>query len=671
MKVRLLSMYITILAISSITAQNFKFGKVSEEELVQKAHAKDIEAPAAILYRNTTTDFKYNQEKGFYAVINVHERIKIYKKEGGSDWATIEIPLFDGYGTSGDKFTSLTGFTYVNKNGKIEKTKLTNDGIFEDKRTEYLTVKKFTMPKIEDGVVIEYRYTVTSPFIQNIDTYYFQETIPVNRVEMSFWAPEYLIFKSHRKGLFSFNVTEETKRERIQLKYKVEGDRYIGGARNRTQDVNYTSNGYKVALDNLEAIREEPYTSNLNAYRSGIQFELSYTKYPDQPIDYYSSSWEDVARDINKSASFGQQLESDRFLKRIVESIVDVNDDQGAKVAKIYQYVKSTMTWNGYKGIYVSDDLEGSLERKSGNVADINLLCIGLMRAAGIPCNPVLISTKENGIPLFPTRTGFDYVVAGVGKSVNPLLLDAADRLSAPQVLNAQLLNWFGRSINQDGTSFVVDLFPQKIAKHTAFVDLNLTDDMEVQGTYKSRISGHLGQEHRRKFVGAAIDSQLKMLEQSYENTTVSKLEFKELENPFKPLSMAYHFSSEQETEEIGGKIYVNPMVIMQVTNNYFLQEERSYPIDFEYPRQARNTITWKIPTGYRLESVPENLEMNLVDNIASYKYSITQRDNDLQISVIRSINKAVVDAKYYQSIKEYFKRIINKESEKLVLVKL
>jgi hypothetical protein len=134
---------------------------------------------------------------------------------------------------------------------------------------------------------------------------------------------------------------------------------------------------------------------------------------------------------------------------------------------------------------------------------------------------------------------------------------------------------------------------------------------------------------------------------------------------------MAYHFSSEQETEDIGGKIYVNPMAIMQVTNNYFLQEERSYPIDFEYPRQARYTITWKIPTGYRLESVPENLEMNLVDNIASYKYSITQRDNDLQISVFRSINKAGVDAKYYQSIKEYFKRIIKKESEKLVLVKL
>ena len=46
-----------------------------------------------------------------------------------------------------------------------------------------------------------------------------------------------------------------------------------------------------------------------------------------------------------------------------------------------------------------------------GNVADINLLLIAMLRSQGVDANPVLVSTRNNGIPLFPTRKGFNYVI--------------------------------------------------------------------------------------------------------------------------------------------------------------------------------------------------------------------------------------------------------------------
>ena len=51
---------------------------------------------------------------------------------------------------------------------------------------------------------------------------------------------------------------------------------------------------------------------------------------------------------------------------------------------------------------------------KTGNVAEINLMLTAMLRYAGINANPVLVSTRSNGIALFPNRTAFNYVIAAV-----------------------------------------------------------------------------------------------------------------------------------------------------------------------------------------------------------------------------------------------------------------
>ena len=60
-------------------------------------------------------------------------------------------------------------------------------------------------------------------------------------------------------------------------------------------------------------------------------------------------------------------------------------------------------------------DAYGNIVKKGvGNSGDINLNLINMLNYAGLIANPILVSTKSHGIPLFPTLEGFNYVIAGV-----------------------------------------------------------------------------------------------------------------------------------------------------------------------------------------------------------------------------------------------------------------
>lgn len=50
-----------------------------------------------------------------------------------------------------------------------------------------------------------------------------------------------------------------------------------------------------------------------------------------------------------------------------------------------------------------------------------------MLRYSGLTANPVLVSTRSNGIALFPNRTAFNYVIAAVETPNGYILLDASE----------------------------------------------------------------------------------------------------------------------------------------------------------------------------------------------------------------------------------------------------
>ena len=105
------------------------------------------------------------------------------------------------------------------------------------------------------------------------------------------------------------------------------------------------------------------------------------------------------------------------------------------------------------------------------------------------------------------------------------------------------------------------------------------------------------------------------------------------------------------------------------VTND-FIDDDRLYPIDFEYPLSKVISINYEIPDGYNVKSLPEDKEMTIRDNIASLSFLTKVIDNKINVSCSLQVNHSIVSKEYYKEIKEIFSELVNASKSLIVLSK-
>jgi hypothetical protein len=653
-------------------SQNFKFGKVSVEELQEKSHPLEPDANAAILYRELKTNFKYSEGNGFMVLTDVFERVKIYNRDG-FDWATKKINKYQGKNNDNEEVTGLKGATYyLNESGGIEEIKLRNSGIFEEEASKFIEVTKFTMPDLAEGCIIEYKYTLKSPFISNIDSYRFQESIPINRVDFVFAVPEYFNYKPHQNGWLFFEIDQASREKKVLLSSSLNQRSKYGTSTQEggSRGLKFDENSYSVILNDVPSIIGETYVGNMDNYSSSLKMELSYTKFPNSIIDYYSSTWEDVSQSIYASESFGSQLEKTNYFEEDLDVLLSGVSNVQEKMIRIFEFVKNRMTWNEYNGFMVDIGVKTAYEEGIGNVADINLMLTAMFRYAGLNANPILVSTKSHGIPVFPTRDGFNYVISGVENQGGVLLFDATNKDGEVNILETKLLNWQGRIIGKEVSSAWVSLAPRKHALKNAMLEVEITDDLTLEGSSKNRSTGHYSMEMRDIYGGLSVDGQRKRLETGKGETEINNVVFENLEVLYQPITYSYDFDASAALENVAGKLYFSPLLYLATIENPFKLAQRKYPVDYGYIWKDRYLISITIPDGYSVESIPENTSFELDQEMGSYKYLISNTGNKIQLSVELAINVSVIPAGNYVSLKKFFELLITKENEKVVLSK-
>jgi PKD repeat protein len=132
-----------------------------------------------------------------------------------------------------------------------------------------------------------------------------------------------------------------------------------------------------------------------------------------------------------------------------------------------------------------------------------------------------------------------------------------------------------------------------------------------------------------------------------------------------------YDFSNSNAVEIIGDKMYFSPLLYFTMSENPFKQEVREYPVDFIFPYLDKYTINITIPEGYIVESMPKVTNISMEDEIANFKYNVLNTENKIQLSVNFNINSASIGPEYYDALKNFFKEVINKQNEKIVLKKV
>lgn len=652
--IKKISLILFVLLQTITFSQDYKFGKVSKEELEEKFHPIDSTAEAAYLFNYRRSYFDFNQTKGgFDLITEVHQRIKIYNKEG-FDYANKSVYYYNPDSGDSESVYDISGYTYYIENGKIEKEKLSKDGIFREKKDKFNTVVKLTLPKISEGCIIEFKYTVSSPYATSIDDVRFQMSIPVKKMETKLEIPEFYAFNIINKGYYS-------------VPFKKSSKTFLVGS------TTYISNTYNYDAENIPALKNnESYVANIDNYRGGAKFELAQTNFMSVggSLKSYTQSWEQVSKQIFEYESFGSELNKSGYFSDDLNKILETAKSESEKIGSIFNFLKNKMKWNGFYSKYTDNGVRKAYKENVGNVADINLILIAMLREAGLNANPVLISSRGNGIPLFPTLNGFDYVIGIVQFSDNSyVLLDATEPFSSPNLLPVRALNWQGRIVQKDGTSDWVTLTASKHALEENFMMVKLTDDLSIEGLLRTKNENLNALTIRRNENHLKEEDLKAKLEEAYK-IEIEEYKIGNKEDVNLALTRTIKFSSEDLVEQINDKIYLEPLLFLTVRNNPFKLEERKYPVDFATAWKDVHRVTIEIPAGYSVEKLPEPLAIALPENIGVFKYQVTQNANKISTVAVLEFNAPMILPENYQFLKDFYSKLVLKETEKVVLVK-
>lgn len=650
-------------------AQDFKLGNVTKAELEEKTHPKDASAPAAVLYSRCNNYMNYSESNGFELVTDVEMKIKIYTKEG-YEFANKAVQIYNSE-TEKERIDVSKAYTYNLVNGKIEKAKLKSEGEFMEEVNKNWKRKKIMMPDVKEGSIVEYKYTIVSPFYSVMPDWRFQEPIPVNYSTLTTRIPEYYMYSPSFRGYHEPKIKKTAQSRSITWTNKERSTGRVTQTTFSTDKVDFIEEIITYELTELPALKDESFVSNIDSYASGIEHELSVVRFPNQPVKPYSTTWEEVAKTIYKYDDFGPELNKTGYFEDDIKALIAPLKTQPEKLDAIFAYVKSTMNWNDLYGYSCRNGVKKAYKEKTGNVAEINLMLTAMMRYAGFEADPVLISTRSQKVPLFPSRTAFNYVVCGVKQGDKIVLLDATSKYASPGVLPSRALNWKGRLIQKEGNSREVELTPTVLSKEITNVSVKYDNTGKCSGKIRTQFSENNALSYRENALSSSKESLMEKKEKKHTGLEVAELKFMNDKDIAKPVAEEYDFSYNNASETLGDKVYINPMMFLALKENPFKSDKREYPIDFVYPQEDKYMISITVPDGYVVESLPANYAMSMEENIGSFKYTIQQQGNIVQLMVILDLNYSLIPANYYETVKSFFSKVVEKETEKMVLKKV
>jgi hypothetical protein len=669
MRTQFIAIFLCLFTLSNGQFVEPKFGKIESSDLLMTRYDKDTTAAALMLFNNGTSNFFINADQEFQFRFTKHCMIKIFKKSAFS-LADISIRLYRN-GQSKEDLGGLKVVTYNMVNGKVVKTKLDNDKIYRATSENYTNVN-FAFPEVKEGSIIEYEYTITSDFLYNFRGWTFQYSIPARWSQYTYEVPEYFTYREASKGYYKFDVQERTN---INTTYELRTSSDITGPQRQSGSIEMIkakATTTILAVKDVPAFKPEPNIDCVDNYIQSIEFELSSVQYPQQRPVNYVQSWESVNRKMLEDRNFGALLKGTGFIEDTVKAICTNKTTEIEKAVSIYNWVQKRMKWDGNYSLWANNGLKKPFNDRIGNSSEINLLLTAMLQIAGINANPVLFSTRGNGIALtfYPTITKYNSVLTKADIGGKTYLLDPRSKFCPFGVLPSNNINGKGRVINTLAGDWVDLDANVKYAENRKY-NLQISPDGKLTGSITGIYDGYAGIYYRDAITTEkTTDDYIRKMQEGQKGLTISSYSISEKDNIYKPLTDSMAIELSDHTEIIGNKILFNPLLYERIESNRYTLEERQYPINYNYPIAEVYTFTYIIPEGFQVESLPRSGSMNLPDNSISISYNIQNSGNIITVEYKRTISKLLFIPSEYTNLKGLYDELVKKHSEQIILKK-
>lgn len=645
MKKLILSLAATLAAVSLLQAQepDYRFGKVSEEELRMERYDRDPDAEAVILYEELRTYFLIGNQ--FTRMTDYFIRIKVLKAEG-KEYADINLP----YVFQRENYANLDAVAYNLVDGKIVKTPLKKQYLFREQVGDEQWMLKFSIPEVREGTVIEYRYRMNSDFVTYIPSVVVQHDIPTVRMKATVEIPEYLRFNVNTKGYLSINMRENTIAGRIA-----------------GTDVPYNVREITTEGRDIPALKKEPFVWNRNEFRSMIDFELSQIAMPFSDVQNFSLTWKDVNEALAET-DFNSNIRMGNPFKEETAAIVARNLAPRQTLHELLRLVQSHMKWDG-KYRLMSSSPRNAADKGTGNSAEINSVLMAAVKDAGFDVVPLLLNPRSRGrLPLaHPSFDGISTFILRVTLDDGKFAyLDGTDPDSDVDLLPTDLLVDRARIYGVSGDVGWCDL--SRLAPGNTHINMTLGFDPElsVHGRITERYTNVPALRCSSAYGDARSEEEyVEALEEEH-HIRIDSLTI----NGLRSAHLTQEFTMTREPETAGDFIYLNATIIPFLTENPFKSPERKYPVEFDNPASYTMQGVLRLPEGYVVEELPRAARFNAFDGDITCFYMAQATNGVIQFNMRFNQKRLIFQPGEYADLQAFYGAVVNMCNGKIVLRK-
>lgn len=614
------------------------WGKLTEEERNMKVCAFDTEADAIVLIDEAVSD--YNDERNL--ITYRHIRIKILK-EKGLDQANIAITYYvkNDFETVDD----IEGMAFnFDASGAQTIVGLERKSIFTEASNELRHRKKFTFPGVKAGSIIEYKYRSTMKNYWGLEDWQFQQELPVVLSKFTLAIPPnyefaYMVHKSE------------------QLPITIKPDSRDG----------------KIFFEmrNIPGLRDEPYMDARKDYLQMVTFQLSGHGGSGFGRQKYMTSWDEVTRELNTASYFGAQVGKNiSGTEAFIEQMKALNSPL-EKMKRVYNYTRNYMSWNGYNGYSTMEGVKTAWSKKSGNITDVNIILLNLLKESGLEAYPMLVSERQHGkvSTQYPFVDQFNATYAVVLIDDKKYFLDATDQFGQPDMIPFSILNTTGFIVNRKKGG-IINITDESLQfKENLTVSLKIdagntmSGDAYVNSMYYARTN-------RLRSWKRGRERYLNGFRKPGSSLIIDSVEIKNEDQDSLPLSQHIRFKGQATVT--GDYIFVPVNLFSGFETNPFLAANRFSDINFGYRQNISFSTYIEIPEGYTSDVLPKSLQLVNADKTVIFIREIFNDANTNKILArIRiEFKKSLYSVDEYGELKEFYKKMFDMLNEQIVFKK-
>jgi hypothetical protein len=572
----------------------------------------------------------------------------------------VKIHLY-GRDKNADKISDFKATTYNLENNSIIENHLDSKDLFEERKSSSNIVKKFTMPALKVGSIIDYEYTIISKNYYYLPAWNFQHiNFPCLYSQYTVVVPDLLRYLFLKSGIDSIGYTvQELDRQVI---YQMSNF-----------NVSTKAKKYSWVARNLPAFTVENYLYNQSSFLDKIEFILYQTN-NGEDVNNVAVNWKETTRKLANESDFGRStdLETNSNLINTVDKICGNETDKLACSKLIHAYLRDNFSGYDNDFIYSENDMYDINKSKRGSSAEINLLLISLLKLKNIVAEPVILTTRDYGTNLstYPLLNKINYVVCREVIDNDTIFLDASKPYLAFGNLPLECYNGHARVINKSGgESVFLNADAQNEFKS---ISVFISNDIKgvINGTYEIVPGRFESDNFRDNFTKNGMNKYFDAIHSSMpDGTTISNKKIDSLTKPDMPL--VFHFDFTQKIDSTSEIIYFNPILSEIKGKNPFFQNERKYPVELDYPMQESFILNMAIPLGYTVAELPKSVKVVLDGKEASFIFQTSQHGAIIELMYKVSVNKAIFYPESYDSLRDFYAFVIKKLDEQIVLKKI